>query len=114
MIPFPAGVRVWLAAGYTDMRRGFPSLAMQVQEVSDLYWRPRAASGIDEVDPIVCEDGVDLVRRSPDERAQEIADDPRRGLLMKLERGEFGRPVDGDVQVELAFGGSHFDDFGVE
>ena len=33
MIPFPAGVRVWLATGYTDMRRGFPSLALQIQEV---------------------------------------------------------------------------------
>src|ERR1700675_98933 len=33
MIPVPTGVRVWLATGYTDMRRGFPSLALQVQEV---------------------------------------------------------------------------------
>ncbi len=33
MIPIPTGVRVWLATGYTDMRRGFPSLALQVQEV---------------------------------------------------------------------------------
>jgi len=33
MIPLPAGVRVWLATGYTDMRKGFPSLALQVQEV---------------------------------------------------------------------------------
>jgi transposase len=33
MIALPAGVRVWLATGYTDMRKGFPSLAMQVQEV---------------------------------------------------------------------------------
>ena len=24
---------VWLATGHTDMRRGFPSLALQVQEV---------------------------------------------------------------------------------
>ncbi|WP_206734090.1 MULTISPECIES: IS66 family insertion sequence element accessory protein TnpB [Bradyrhizobium] len=24
---------MWLATGYTDMRRGFPSLALQVQEV---------------------------------------------------------------------------------
>jgi len=23
MIPIPAGVRVWLATGYTDMRKGF-------------------------------------------------------------------------------------------
>jgi transposase len=33
MIPIPTGVRVWLATGYTDMRKGFPSLALQVQEV---------------------------------------------------------------------------------
>jgi transposase len=26
-------VRVWLATGHTDMRKGFPSLALQVQEV---------------------------------------------------------------------------------
>lgn len=32
MIPVPAGVRVWLATGYTDMRRGFPGLALLVQE----------------------------------------------------------------------------------
>ena len=32
MIPVPAGVRVWLAAGVTDMRRGMNSLALQVQQ----------------------------------------------------------------------------------
>ena len=32
MIPVPAGVRVWLATGHTDMRRGFPGLALKVQE----------------------------------------------------------------------------------
>ena len=32
MIPLPAGVRVWLATGYTDMRKGFRSLALQVRE----------------------------------------------------------------------------------
>jgi transposase len=32
MITFPPGVRVWLATGHTDMRRGFPSLALIVQE----------------------------------------------------------------------------------
>jgi transposase len=32
MIPVPSGVRVWLAAGHTDMRRGFDGLALQVQE----------------------------------------------------------------------------------
>jgi transposase len=33
MIPVPSGVRVWLATGHTDMRRGFPGLSLQVQEV---------------------------------------------------------------------------------
>ena len=32
MIPVPSGVRVWLATGHTDMRRGFPGLALMVQE----------------------------------------------------------------------------------
>ena len=32
MIPVPAGVRVWLAVGRTDMRKGMNGLALQVQE----------------------------------------------------------------------------------
>ncbi|TMJ93772.1 MAG: IS66 family insertion sequence element accessory protein TnpB [Alphaproteobacteria bacterium] len=32
MIPIPSGVRVWLAVGRTDMRRGMNGLALQVQE----------------------------------------------------------------------------------
>ena len=44
MIVPPSGVRVWLATGATDMRRGMNSFALQVQEslhcdphVGDLY-----------------------------------------------------------------------------
>ena len=33
MIGLPAGTRVWLAAGVTDMRKGFDSLAAQAQTV---------------------------------------------------------------------------------
>ena len=47
MIPVPSGVRVWLAVGHTDMRRGMNGLALQVQEAlgrdshaGDLYVRP--------------------------------------------------------------------------
>ena len=32
MIPIASGVRIWLATGHTDMRRGMRSLALQVQE----------------------------------------------------------------------------------
>jgi transposase len=31
MIPVPSGVRVWIATGHTDMRRGMNGLALQVQ-----------------------------------------------------------------------------------
>ena len=44
MIPIPSGVRVWIATGPTDMRKGMAGLALQVQEalkrdphVGDLY-----------------------------------------------------------------------------
>jgi transposase len=33
MIPVPSGVRVWLAVGRTDMRRGMNGLALQVQQM---------------------------------------------------------------------------------
>src|SRR5947207_2861946 len=33
MIALPAGSRIWLAAGVTDMRKGFDSLAVQAQTV---------------------------------------------------------------------------------
>ncbi len=32
MTAFPAGVKVWIAGGVTDMRRGMNTLALQVQE----------------------------------------------------------------------------------
>ncbi len=32
MIAFPAGVKVWIAGGVTDMRRGMNTPALQVQE----------------------------------------------------------------------------------
>ena len=32
MIPIPSRVRVWIATGHTDMRRGMQGLALQVQE----------------------------------------------------------------------------------
>ncbi len=32
MIPVPTGIRVWIAAGHTDMRRGMNGLSLLVQE----------------------------------------------------------------------------------
>lgn len=36
MIPVPSNTRVWLAAGVTDMRRGFNTLAAQAEKVLEL------------------------------------------------------------------------------
>ena len=32
LLPVPAGVRLWIAGGVTDMRRGMNTLALQVQQ----------------------------------------------------------------------------------
>lgn len=36
MIPVPSNARIWLAAGVTDMRRGFNTLAAQTVKVLEL------------------------------------------------------------------------------
>jgi transposase len=57
MIGLPAGTRVWLVAGVTDMRRGFDGLAAIVQTALDINpfgghvfvfrgWPQAAAGGI--------------------------------------------------------------------
>src|SRR6516225_210459 len=44
MIAFPAGVRVWLATGHTDMRRGFEQLGYLLEGIDwrmpQQTWRP--------------------------------------------------------------------------
>ena len=64
MIPVPSGVRVWLAVGRTDMRRGMNGLALQVQEAlgrdphaGDLYVF-RGARG--ELIKIIWHDGIGM------------------------------------------------------
>ena len=60
----PSGVRVWLAVGHTDMRRGMRGLALQVQEslgrdahAGDLFvFRGRAGSLI----KILWHDGIGM------------------------------------------------------
>jgi transposase len=63
MIPLPSGVRVWIAAGHSDMRRGMQSLALQVQEglnrdphAGDLY----VFRGPAVVDQILWHDGIGM------------------------------------------------------
>jgi transposase len=88
MIPLPSGVRVWIAAGHSDMRRGMQGLARQVQEglqrdphTGDLYvFRGRSGSLI----KILWHDGLGMSL-----------------YAKRLERGRFiwPSPADGIVAI---------------
>ncbi len=91
MIPVPSGVRVWIATGHTDMRRGMNSLALQVQEglkrdphAGDLYvFRGRRGDLI----KIIWHDGLGMSL-----------------YARRLERGRFiwPSPADGVVAISPA------------
>src|SRR5690242_12375924 len=74
MIVPPSGVRVWLATGATDMRRGMNSLALQVQEAlhrdphaGDLYvFRGKRGDLL----KILWHDGLGMPTRSTEGGAQ--------------------------------------------
>ena len=91
MIPVPSGVRVWLAVGRTDMRRGMNGLALQVQQAlgrdphaGDLYVF-RGARG--DLIKIVWHDGIGMSL-----------------YAKRLERGRFvwPSPADGAVAITAA------------
>ena len=88
MIPVPSGVRVWLAVGHTDMRRGMNGLALPVQQAlgraphaGDLYvFRGRRGDLV----KIVWHDGLGMSL-----------------YAKRLERGRFiwPSPTDGCVSI---------------
>ena len=91
MIPIPSGVRVWLATGHTDMRRGMNSLTLQVQErlkrdphAGDLYvFRGKSGHLI----KVIWHDGIGMSL-----------------YAKRLERGRFiwPSPADGVVAISAA------------
>jgi transposase len=91
MIPVPSNVRVWLAVGRTDMRRGMDGLALQVQQTlsrdpfaGDLFvFRGRRGDMV----KIIWHDGVGMSL-----------------YVKRLERGRFiwPSPVDGIVAISSA------------
>jgi transposase len=91
MIPISSGVRVWIATGHTDMRRGMNSLALLVQEAfkrnphgGDLYvFRGRSGSLI----KILWHDGIGMSL-----------------YAKRLERGRFIWPqaTDGVISISMS------------
>src|ERR1700704_1747186 len=93
MIPVPSGVRVWLAVGRTDMRKGMNGLALQVQEAlgrdphaGDLYVF-RGVRG--DLIKIIWHDGIGMSLYSK-----------------RLERGRFLWPSPADGTVAISAGSS--------
>ena len=91
MIPIGSGVKVWIATGHTDMRRGMNSLALLVQEAfrrdphaGDLYvFRGRSGSLI----KILWHDGLAMSL-----------------YTRRLERGRFIWPqaTDGVISISMS------------
>ena len=91
MIPIASDVKVWLASGVTDMRRGMTGLALQVQQVlqrdphaGDLYvFRGRRGDLI----KILWHDGLGMSL-----------------YAKRLERGRYiwPSPVDGAISISAA------------
>ncbi|MER8639308.1 IS66 family insertion sequence element accessory protein TnpB [Mesorhizobium sp. M1365] len=91
MIPVPSQVRIWLAVGRTDMRRGMQGLALQVQETlgrdphaGDIYvFRGRSGNLI----KIIWHDGLGMSL-----------------YAKRLEKGRFlwPSPADGTVSISPA------------
>jgi transposase len=108
MIAFPAGVRVWLATGHTDMRRGFRALALLVQETlkrdphaGDLFvFRGRRGQLPTFCIPFsFCDDRLSL---APLVRAEVagIAVSSRQGIDMHL-HGRAARPLPGVAELDV-------------
>jgi transposase len=99
MIAVPSGVRVWLAVGPTDMRRGMNGLALQVQEAlardphaGDLYvFRGKRGDLI----KILWHDGVGLSLYAKRlDRGRFIWPTPRDGVVA-ISAAQLGYMLDG-------------------
>ena len=93
---------------------------MGAEELSVLKSKPdlrgggTAVAGRGEMHSVIGEHGVDLVGHGLDQRVQEVGRNPLGSLLMHLDEGELGGPVDGDEEVKLALLGANLRDIDVE
>jgi transposase len=100
MIGLPTGVRVWIAAGHTDMRRGMHGLARQVQETlhrdphaGDLYvFRGRSGSLV----KILWHDGIGMSLYAKRlERGRFIWPTPGAGGVVSISASQLAYMLDG-------------------
>lgn len=80
----------------------------------DLRGSRTAITGRGEMHAIVGKYSVDLIGHDLDQCIQEVSRDSLGGLLVHLDEGELGGPVDGDEEVKLALLGAHLRDIDME
>jgi len=90
--------------------------AAHVEHVRDVAsgWAIGVAWREGELDAVVGQDGVDLVGKRLDYPFQEGRRRGSSSLPDQLHDGEFARPINGDIEIELAFGGLNLGDIDVE
>ena len=67
-----------------------------------------------ELDPVVRQDGMDLVGHGFEHVLQELPGGLSVSIRNELSDSELGRPVDSDEEKELSLGGLHFGDVDVK
>ena len=72
--------------------------------------RRSSVAGRGEVDAMVSQDRVHVVRHGLDQRAQEVAGDPGRHLLVQFHEGKLAGAVNRNQQLEPALLSAHFSD----
>jgi AraC-like DNA-binding protein len=79
-----------------------PERFFACDELFDFGGAPGFAARIGEVDTVIGEHGVDLIRHGGDQGAQEVSGGACGGLLMQLDEGKLAGPVYGHEEVEFA------------
>ena len=111
----------WLGEPVVDVGLGASELEgmgaeglSSVERAPDLGGSRAAVAGRGEMNSVVGEHGVDLVRHGLDQGVQEVGRDALGGLLVHLDEGELRGPVDGDEKVKLALLGADLRNIDVE
>jgi hypothetical protein len=96
---------------FDSMKKTEPVEGMATEAGS---WTLAVLRQIGELDAVVGEHGVDAVRNGFDERVEEGYCSSHVCFFHEFDDGQLRSPIDGDEQVELAFGGPHLGQVDVE
>jgi len=88
--------------GMVHFRQPVLDFVFAAYAIEDMFERHGVRGSFGELNAVVGQDRVDLVRACLDQMAQELRGVHLAGLFVKLDEDELRRAVDGDEHVELA------------